>query len=128
MSTYLGIDYGQVHLGLAYADHSLATPLPPLKHSPKLFSQLRSVLTTHHITHLVLGLPAGKLVPEIKAFAARLQAEFNLPVTLFDETLSTHEALSQLRSAHASRRKRQHEHSYSAAIILEDYLESAKLD
>ena len=128
MSIYLAIDYGQVHLGLAYADHTLATPLPALKQSPQLFAELRAVLTQYHITHLIIGLPSGRLVPEINAFAARLRAETGLPVTLFDETLSTQEALSQLRASGASRRKRQHEHSYSAALILEDYLESATLN
>ncbi len=122
--TYLGIDYGRAHLGLALADGPLATPLPPHPNNQTLFAHLSTLIARHQVTHLVLGLPTGALVPEIQVFAKKLQDNFQLPVILHDETLSSHEASHQLAVLGVSRRKKKHEHSYAAALILEDYLES----
>lgn len=124
---YLGIDYGTVHIGVATAEHMLATPLPTLLNDQSLISKLKLMIVTHHITHIVVGLPSGKLVSEIKAFVDNLKQATNLPVILHDETLSSQDALRQLRDAGASRSKKKSEHSYSAALILEDYLDSVKL-
>lgn len=125
--TYLGIDYGTVHVGVAIAEHILATPLPPLHNDEQLIQNLQNLITTHQVTHVVVGLPSGRLVNEIHKFAESLEKAVNLPVTLHDETLSSHEATRQLVAVGASRSKKKNEHSYAAAIILEDYLDSATL-
>ncbi|MCQ3944923.1 MAG: Holliday junction resolvase RuvX, partial [bacterium] len=120
-------DYGIVHVGVALAEHMLATPLPTLVNDQSLLTKLKAIIATYQITHLVVGLPSGKLVPEIKAFAGNLNKATNLPVILHDETLSSQDATSKLVEAGASRSKKKSEHSYSAALILEDYLDSVKL-
>lgn len=125
---YLGIDYGTVHVGVAVAEHMLAIPLPTLHNDERLIQNIQDLITAHHVTDIVVGLPSGRLVAEIHKFAESLKDTVNLPVTLHDETLSSAEAISQLVEAGASRSKKQNEHSYSAAIILEDYLESVKLN
>lgn len=124
---YLGIDYGTVHIGLAVAEHMLATPLPTLQNDEHLIQNLQSVIAHNKVSHIIVGIPTGRLVPEIKKFAASLKEAVKLPVTLHDETLSSSDAIKQLIAAGASRSKKQNEHSYSAAIILEDYLDSATL-
>lgn len=124
---YLGIDYGTVHIGVAIAEHMLATPLPTLRNDEQLIPTLKKIITTHQVSHIVIGLPSGQLVPAVKQFAASVAQALNLPVTLHDETLSSQDAIRQLREAGASRSKSRSEHSYSAALILEDYLDSATL-
>jgi len=124
---YLGIDYGTVHVGVAVAEHMLAIPLPTLHNDEYLIRNLQDLIATHQVTHIVIGLPSGQLVAEIQKFAKTLSHVANLPVALHDETLSSSDAIKQLVEAGASRRKKQNEHSYSAAIILEDYLDSVKL-
>jgi len=76
------------------------------------------IIATHQITHIVVGLPSGKLVPEIKAFADNLNKAINLPIILHDETLTSQDAASKLVEAGAGRNKKKSEHSYSAALIL----------
>ena len=45
MSTvYLGIDYGTVHIGVALAEHILATPLPTLTNNEHLIKNLMSII------------------------------------------------------------------------------------
>lgn len=124
---YLGIDYGTVHVGVAIAEHMLATPLPTLINDQALLTKLKTIIATHQITHIIVGLPSGKLVSEIELFVTNLKQATRLPVTLHDETLTSQDATRQLREAGASRSKKKSEHSYSAALILEDYLDSVKL-
>ncbi len=128
MTVYLGIDYGLAHIGLAVADGPLATPLPPLPNDSSLLPRLSSLISAHHITHLVLGLPSGPVEGAVRQFASQLKSTFSLPVSLHDETLSSHDAQNLLRRPGVSADKRRHDHSYSAALILEDYLESVTLN
>lgn len=128
MTTFLAIDYGLKHIGLAYSEHLLATPLEPVDNNQQLIPHFRSLITKYQIQHLILGLPSGPTEPAVRAFAQKLTSEFGLPVTLHDETLSTQDAQTQLRNIGVKRSKRQNEHSVAAALILEDYLESAKLN
>ncbi|EKD94203.1 MAG: hypothetical protein ACD_27C00007G0002 [uncultured bacterium] len=127
MTQYLGIDYGLAHLGLALAEHTLATPLPFLPNDSKLLSRLHSLCSQHQVTQIIVGLPTGPLESAVRQFALLLQNHLALPVTLHDETLSSYEAQQKLRHPGVSAHKRRHDHSYAAALILEDYLESVKL-
>lgn len=123
MSNYLGIDYGTVHIGLSLAEATLATPLPTLQNDDRLFSSLLSLIKTHQITHIVCGIPEGRLAPTITAFARKLEELSHLPVTLHQETLTTQEAKQKLSSLKTSRAKRKNDHAYAACLILEDYLD-----
>lgn len=124
---YLGLDYGLAHVGVAYSEHMLATPLPILPNDDRLIINLKSLIKEYHISHIVLGLPSGPVENAVRTFATNLQAATKLPVIFHDETLSSHDAKSQLIASGASRSRRKDEHSVAAALILEDYLESATL-
>lgn len=123
MSIYLGIDYGEAHLGFAYASSSLATPLPPLPNNARLLSAIATLVNKYSITAIVLGLPEGRLKAKVISFASTLGEATHLPVYLHDETLTTHDALAALRLVGAKRQKLKNEHSYAAAHLLDDYLD-----
>lgn len=123
MTKYLGIDYGAAHIGLATSEHKLATPLPSLPNDPAIVLRLSSIISKHDITHIICGIPEGKLVEQVVLFAQKLRATTHLPVMLHQETLSTQEATHKLKEAGASRAKRRDDHAYAACLILEDYLE-----
>jgi len=85
--------------------------------------KLRNVVEKESINKIVVGVSEGKMAEETKAFAKRLKKELKLPVTLQDETLSTKLAQSLSINAGIKRKKRKEfEDAYSAAIILQDYL------
>lgn len=123
MIKYLGIDYGLVHIGLATSEHTLATPLQSIQSGHALLSSLASIISKEGITHVICGIPEGRLAPIITEFAADLSDLTGLPVTLHPETLSTQEAISKLSQSGASRTKKKNDHAYAACLILEDYLE-----
>lgn len=129
----VGIDYGARRIGLSYGDSlGVATPLPALTDADeaKRWEGLRSVVQARRPTDLVIGYPfnmdgtAGFKAKEVDAFAARLRAEFGLPVHLVDERLTSYEAEATI--ARAKRRDVRASgiiDSRAATIILQDYLD-----
>jgi putative holliday junction resolvase len=128
----LGIDYGTRRLGLSYGDElGVATPLPALvdAEEPKRWAALGAVIRQRRITDLVLGYPLnmddtpGPKAKEVNAFAARLRAEFGLPVHLIDERLTSYEAESTIaKSKRRAVRASGIIDSRAATIILQDFL------
>lgn len=128
----LGIDYGSRRIGLSYGDElGVATPLPALTDADeaKRWAALAAVVKQRRATDLVLGYPLnmdetiGAKAKEVDAFAARLRAEFGLPVHLVDERLTSYEAESSI--AKSKRREVRASgiiDSRAATIILQDYL------
>lgn len=128
----LGIDYGTRRIGLSYGDDlGVATPLPALVAPPagERAAALAQVIRDRRITDLVLGYPynmdgtAGFKAREVDAFAARLRAEFGLPVHLVDERLTSYEAESTIRKPHRRAvRASGIVDSRAATLILQDFL------
>ncbi|KKU46506.1 MAG: hypothetical protein UX64_C0006G0001 [Microgenomates group bacterium GW2011_GWC2_46_7] len=57
MTKYLGIDYGQAHVGLALAEVSLATPLVSLPNNQALLEQIQQIVQREGVTKIVCGIP-----------------------------------------------------------------------
>jgi putative Holliday junction resolvase len=128
----LGLDYGTRRIGLAYGDElGVATPLPALTSADpgRRWEELSAVVRLRRVTDLVLGYPynmdgtAGFKAKEVDGFAARLRADFGLPVHLVDERLTSHEAEAATPpSRRRSIRSSGIVDSRAAAIILQDFL------
>lgn len=128
----LGIDYGSRRIGLSYGDDlGVATPLPALTEADEArrWAALVAAVKQRRATDLVLGYPLnmddtpGFKAKEVDAFAAKLRAEFGLPVHLVDERLTSYEAESTISKA-----KRRDVRasgiidSRAATLILQDFL------
>jgi len=123
----LAIDYGRKKIGIATATTMLAEVYGVIRSESveEAIKKLRNVVEKESINKIVVGVSEGKMAEETKAFAKRLKKELKLPVTLQDETLSTKLAQSLSINAGIKRKKRKIlEDAYSAAIILQDYLNS----
>jgi putative Holliday junction resolvase len=129
----LGIDYGEKRIGLSYGDGlGVAVPLPALTGATaeKRQTALAALVRTRGITDFVIGLPlnmdgsSGPKVKEVEAFAAQLQAGFNLPVHFVDERLTSHEAEATIpKSRRRAVRASGLIDSRAAALILQDFLD-----
>jgi putative Holliday junction resolvase len=129
---FLGIDHGTRRMGLAYGDEiGVATPLPAISSEDpaRQWAGIAAVLEGRRITEIVVGHPlnmdgsSGPKAREVEAFASRLRSEFNLPVHLVDERLTSYEAESTIPpSRRRAVRKSGLIDSRAATIILQDYL------
>lgn len=118
---YLGLDYGLKHIGIALAIGPLAEPLSTVATSSA--SQIiKNLIQQHQIDKLIIGRPNESLESEFEKFT-NLLVTSRLKFEIVDETLSSHDARISLLHTSNSRRKDK-EHSASAAIILQNYLDN----
>jgi putative Holliday junction resolvase len=134
----LGVDWGEVRIGLALSDESqtLATPLETLvrragKRLP--LARLLELITLHAPVGVVVGLP---LTPEgseeESASAARAMADTiarysSLPLELWDERMSTARALAAVWEQGGSTRGRKKDvDALAAAVLLQHFLDSRR--
>ena len=129
----LAIDHGEARTGLAICDPGelLATPLTTIQQwdPQKLAAQIAQTAKSQGAQHIVLGLPLnmdgseGPRAQACRTFAALLEQETSLPVTLWDERSTTITAARYLNATDTRGKKRKAAlDPLSAAIILESYL------
>ena len=98
-SRLLGIDLGTKRIGIAISDYNqkIATPLQTLDKSKegKLIDELESIITENDIKGIIIGNPInmdgtyGKSSQSAKDTAINISNKIDIPVSLWDERLST---------------------------------------
>ena len=137
-SRLLGIDLGTKRIGIAISDYNqkIATPLQTLDKSKqgKLIDELESIITENDIKGIIIGNPInmdgtyGKSSQSAKDIAINISNKIDIPVSLWDERLSTVGAfnLSSELDINVSKRERDID-KFAAAFILQgalDYLQN----
>jgi putative Holliday junction resolvase len=151
MPRLMALDVGEVRIGIALSDASgfLASPYTTLyvsRDAAQTRAAIQRVIDETGAEQLIIGLPIsldGQIhaqAERVKAFAAELQAEITLPMTFWDERLSTVEAERLLAergikprmrrqgqgNRGGGRRKRTSQQgidALAAAVILQEYLD-----
>ena len=137
-SRLLGIDLGTKRIGIAISDYNqkIATPLQTLDKSKqgKLIDELERIITENDIKGIIIGNPInmdgtyGKSSQSAKDIAINISNKIDIPVSLWDERLSTVGAfnLSSELDVNVSKRERDID-KFAAAFILQgalDYLQN----
>ena len=135
----LAVDWGERRIGLALSDETqtLAQPLATLtRRAGKRFpmAQLLEHITRNHVTGVVVGLPLDEAGAEGEAArAARALADDikrragDLPVTLWDERMTTARVLAAIREMGGSTRGRKEDvDAMAAALLLQHYLDARR--
>lgn len=116
MQALIGLDLGEKTIGVAVSDNflSVATPLQTVRR--KKFgldaAQLIEIIAARQIGGLVLGLPRnmdgseGPRCQSTRAFARNFDRLTELPITFWDERLSTVAAERALLEADTTRKRR----------------------
>ncbi|MBR9764780.1 MAG: Holliday junction resolvase RuvX [Rhodobacteraceae bacterium] len=116
MRALAGLDFGEKTIGVAVTDSllSVATPLETIRRKKFTLDAeaLLAILQKRAIAGIVLGLPRnmdgseGPRCQKTRAFARNLLKVTDLPITYWDERLSTVAAERALLEADTSRRRR----------------------
>ena len=133
-SRVIGIDLGARRIGVALTDELGMTAQPhtmiPRRGGQRDLDAIAELVRVHGAGRVVLGLPLspegehGRAAKSVEAFAERLRAAIDVPVSLCDESFSTVEAEEVLVAADLSRaRRRQVVDKVAAAIILRRWLD-----
>lgn len=135
----LGLDYGDRHIGLALSDplELTAQPLGQIilageAEDKRYFADL---VRKHEVKEIVVGLPlrmngsSGTRAKKTHEFAVWLEKAVGLPVTLWDERLTTQQAAGIMKEQKMHwKTKKKVEHQISATLILQSYLDHLRLD
>ena len=145
-SRIVGIDFGMARMGIAVSDEQkiIAVPLITMKTEKKSERTAQLLLETlekdqqarsYTIEEIVIGLPlmmsgrVGMLADEVKHFVEVLRQLTQIPITTWDERLTTVIAERSLREGSFTRKRRaQQVDTVAAVIILQNYLDSKKRD
>jgi putative Holliday junction resolvase len=134
----LALDWGEIRIGLALSDETqtLASPLETLvRRAGKRFPMLRflELVNQHRPAGVVVGLPLTPEGTEAKSAAAARELarsvadRTGLPVTLWDERMSTARALAAIREQGGSTRGRREDvDALAAAVLLQHYLDARR--
>ena len=134
----LGIDYGQVRVGLAMTDPEgrMAFARPALVRTGRdaLFAALVALIESEGVEAVVVGLPLtldgedSLTTRQARNFAASLARRTTAPVHLMDERLSSAAAQAQLKEAGlCSRKMKSRLDSQAAVQILETWISQKNL-
>ena len=133
-SRLLGIDLGTKRIGIAISDYNqkIATPLQNLNKSrqDKLIDELESIIAEYDIRGIIIGNPInmdgtyGKSSQSAKDIAINISNKIDIPVSLWDERLSTVGAfnLSSELDINVSKREKDID-KFAAAFILQGALD-----
>ncbi|MFD2738873.1 Holliday junction resolvase RuvX [Sulfitobacter aestuarii] len=116
MQALIGLDLGEKTIGVAVSDNflSVATPLETVRRRKFTLdaARLLEIIAARRIGGLILGLPRnmdgseGPRCQSTRAFARNLERLHELPISFWDERLSTVAAERALLEADTTRKRR----------------------
>lgn len=133
MGRVLGIDHGDVRIGIALSDPTafLASSLCVINSTNAGLDQIIALITAHQVDKIVVGLPRnmdgsyGPATEKVRGFIEKLKAKTKVPVFEWDERLSTVSAHNALREAGLNGQRRKGVvDKIAAQIILQNYLDA----
>ena len=130
----MALDVGRRTIGIACSDALLMTAqgIETIRRTSleNDFTRLRELISEYEVHELVVGMPKnmngtkGDRAEKTEEFVEKMKAVIDLPVTFWDERLSTVMAERQLIAADVSRKKRKGViDKMAAVVILQGYLD-----
>lgn len=122
----LGIDYGQINIGVAIGNNGIVSPLKvlPGKNQNSALYEINRLVIEHKISAIVLGIPLSyddKETKEsivVRRFAKLLKIATKRPVIFQNEYGSSKDALKEALSLGVSKKNRASNDQIAAALIL----------
>ena len=127
---YLGIDYGDSHVGLAVGDDESRFALPletiPNKGFDQLTIDLKRFIASEGIDALVIGVPTlgatfGGQRLKIEAVIEEFRSCIAIPIHINDESFSSRQAQQLMRDKSSA--PQTDEHAIAAMLILQSFFD-----
>lgn len=136
-SRVMALDFGMKRIGVALSDQlkMFAYAHTTVNNDEKAFNNLSEIIKEKLVSEIVLGIPnenrisKTSIVENIKKFKSELEQRFGLRVILWDETFTSSIAQQRVIESVNKKQKRKNKElldMHSAAIILQEYLDSIK--
>jgi len=137
-SRLIGIDHGKKNIGIAISDenHNIATPLTTIEFTQlkHFLIEIKNIIKENNVEAIVVGNPInmdgsiGPRAQSAKDFSKSLTEQLSIPVTLWDERLSSEGAYKGMSELSINVTKKQKKlDKNSAAFILQGFLDYYKI-
>lgn len=137
MEKYLALDLGEKRIGIALTDGLKIAAHPydvmPRKSRREDFETIRSIAEENGVTLIVVGLPRlmsgeeGDMAKWARDYGSHLSKELAIPVSFWDETLTSEMAAAAMAAQGYSRKKMKGKlDAVAAALILQSFLEAER--
>ena len=131
----LALDHGSKRIGVAISDELkvIAQPLEYIPAEPfaNFIVRLKELIREKEVDLILLGMPRnmdgsyGPAALKVQEFAALLKENVAVPITTWDERLTSAQAQRYLISGNVRRQERKEKvDKMAAAILLQSYLDS----
>ena len=131
----MGIDYGEKRIGIALSDPLLtfAYPFKTLHNDSTFLEKLNEIIAEKNISKIILGLPSSRfkaskeLANKVLKLKSEIEIKNNIDVILWDEEYSSAIASEKIIESVTKKSKRKEKElldSHSAAVILQEFLDS----
>lgn len=136
----MGIDFGMKRIGIALSDSMKMFSIAhkTILNNTATLNELEKIIKEKNVIKIILGIPNEQrqkkesktsVIIDVKKFKDKLEKKFEFEVELWDETYTSAIAQQQILESVNKKVKRQNKDlldMYSAAIILQEYLDSQK--
>jgi len=131
----MGIDYGEKRIGIALSDPMLtfAYPFITLQNNSSFLKNLSGIIEEKKINKIILGLPSSRfksskeLSIKVLNLKSEIETKNKIEVVLWDEEYSSAIAKEKVIESVTKKSKRRQKDlldRHSAAVILQEYLDS----
>lgn len=135
----LAIDYGTKRIGFALSDPLRLFPsiISTIPNDNISFTKLLEIISHNNVTSIIIGCPIqekekkSKLVEEILKFKSKLDNLTKLKSELWDEHYTSKIAEARIINSVTKKSKRRNKSlvdAHSAAVILEEYLKTNRIN
>ncbi len=129
----LGVDVGEIRIGLAIANDVARIPSPysVLLNGDGVVEKIDEIAKNEEVSKIIIGLPRNMKGEEteqsaqIREWAKKLEEDLNLPITFCDESLSSVRA-EKLQKYDPKRQSGQPIDDLAACFILEEFFSGVK--
>jgi len=134
-SRIMGIDYGEKRIGIALSDPLLifAYAFTTLLNDSSFLTKLSKIMEEKKIVKIILGLPSDRfrsskeLSKKVLKLKSEIETKNKIEIILWDEEYSSAIAKEKVIESVTKKSKRKRKDlldSHSAAVILQEYLDS----
>jgi len=135
MDRVLALDLGEKRIGVALSDETqtIARSYAIIKRTSRSadFKKIGQIIEQNNVVLVIVGLPTlpsgeeGSKAAWARSYAGDLEIQCHIRVDLWDESLSTVDAIASLRDRGVrGRRQRKRVDAVAAAFILQSYLDA----
>nr|MBP7928066.1 Holliday junction resolvase RuvX [Patescibacteria group bacterium] len=111
---YLGIDYGERNIGLAFGTNKLPSPLQIIdgKNPNTAINEIARIVIENKVTNIIVGLPLTQDEKEttqslkVRRFIKLLKIRVKRPVTFVNEAYTSEESQEEMIELHISQKRR----------------------